>query len=325
MPSLSGAQPANESDSAECGGTVLAGVVGVKVPGPLQCGGVIDLDGAYDLHVHSSPDLFPRIADDVQMVTDAAAHGFAGVVMKNHFEGTASRAQLAARAVSGMQVYGGLVLNRYVGGVNPRAVEAALRLGARIVWMPTLDAACHRAAFGFGGGFAAQSSGLETQGEGLSLLRDGRLIDEAREVMALVKERGAALATGHVGFEEIRALVAEAEAQDFRKLILTHPYDRAPGLTLAQVEALARPRVRIEFDFCSITPNWRFTDAATIAHCIKTLGAARFIISSDGGQAHNPMPADGYRQFVRALHAEGIAAADFRIMCRDNGADLLHG
>ena len=283
------------------------------------------VDGAYDLHVHSSPDLFPRIADDVRMVTDAAAKGFAGVVMKNHFEGTASRAQLASRAVTGMKVYGGLVLNRYVGGVNPRAVEVALRMGARVVWMPTLDAACHRAAFGFGGGFAAQSSGLETRGEGLTIVRDGRLIDEAREVMALVKDAGAALATGHVGFEEICALVAEADAQRFRKLIVTHPYDKAPGLRLDQVAALARPHVRIEFVFCSITPSWGFTDAATIAHCIKTLGPARFVISSDGGQAHNPMPADGYRQFVELLAAEGIAAEDFRLMCRENGDFLLNG
>jgi len=217
------------------------------------------------------------------------------------------------------------VLNRYVGGVNPRAVEAALALGARVVWMPTLDAACHRAAFGFGGGFAAQSSGLETAADGLSIVRDGRLVPEAREVMALVKERGAALATGHVGFEEIRALVAEAEAQAFTKLILTHPYDAAPGLSLSQVQALARPHVRIEFVFCSITPKWAFTDAATIAHCIRTIGPARFVISSDGGQAHNPMPAEGYRRFVHALAAEGIGRDDFRVMCRENGDFLLHG
>ena len=286
---------------------------------------MIELDGAYDLHVHSSPDLFPRIADDGRMVADAAAKGFAGVVMKNHFESTASRAQLAARTVTGMKVYGGLVLNRYVGGINPRAVEAALRMGARVVWMPTLDSACHRAAFGFGGGFLAQSSGLETRGEGITIVQDGRLVAEVREVMALVKQHGAALATGHVSFEEIRALVTEAGAQDFRKLILTHPYDKAPGLSLEQVVALARPHVFIEFVFCSITPSWRFTDAATIAHCITTLGPARFVISSDGGQAHNPMPADGYRQFVGALHAEGIAAGDFRVMCRDNGDFLLNG
>jgi hypothetical protein len=286
---------------------------------------VIDIEGAYDLHVHTSPDLFPRIADDARMVADAARKGFAGVVMKNHFEGTASRALLAGQAVPGLKVYGGLVLNRYVGGLNPHAVEVALRLGARVIWMPTLDSACHRAAFGFGGGFLAQSSGLETQGEGISILRNGRLVEEAREIMALVKERRAALATGHLSFEEIVALVEEAAAQGFDKLILTHPYDKAPGLSLEQVRALARPHVRIEFVFCSITPNWRFTDAATIARCITTIGAERFVISSDGGQAHNPMPADGYRQFVEALHAAGVARDDFRLMCREGGDFLLHG
>ena len=204
---------------------------------------MIDIDGAYDLHVHSAPDLFPRIADDRQMVADAAARGFAGVVMKNHFEGTASRAKLAAPDAGRLKVYGSLVLNRYVGGVNPYAVEAALRLGARIIWMPTLDAACHRRAFGFGGGFAAQSSGLETPSEGLSILTDGRLIPEAREVMALARQHGVALATGHLSFEEIVALVAEADAQGFRKLILTHPYDKAPGLD-ARAGARARAAAR---------------------------------------------------------------------------------
>jgi len=257
------------------------------------------------------------------MVAHAAARGFAGLVMKNHFEGTASRARLAAEVAGGLKVYGGLVLNRYVGGVNPHAVDAALKLGARVIWMPTLDAACHRQAFGFGGGFAAQSSGMETSGEGLHILADGRLIPEAREVMALVRERGAALATG--SFEEIAALVAEADSQGFRKLILTHPYDKAPGLSLPEVQILSQPHVRVEFVFCSITPRWAFTDAATIAHCIKTIGPSRVLISSDGGQAHNPMPADGYRRFVELLHDEGIAAEDFRVMCRDNGDDLLHG
>jgi hypothetical protein len=68
---------------------------------------VIEIDGAYDLHVHSSPDLFPRIADDARIVADAASKGFAGVVMKNHSEGTGSRAQLAGQAVTGIKVYGG--------------------------------------------------------------------------------------------------------------------------------------------------------------------------------------------------------------------------
>lgn len=287
---------------------------------------MIDIvEGAYDLHVHSAPDLFPRIADDIQIVQDCACKGFAGVVLKNHFEGTTSRARLAAQIVPSIKVYGGLVLNHYVGGINPYAVQAALKLGASIIWMPTIDAACHRRAHGFGGGFPAQSSGLETRRRGISILNEGMLIDGVRDVVALVKERGAALATGHLSFEEIHALLSEAEAQGLRKIILTHPYDRAPGLSIEQVRQLTRPWVRIEFVFCSITPKWRFTDAASIAHCIKTIGPNQFVISSDGGQAHNPMPADGYLQFINALHAEGIAKDAFRVMCRDNPQYLLEG
>src|SRR5262245_65565479 len=96
----------------------------------------------------------------------AAARGFAGLVMKNHFEGTASRARLAAQVAGGLKVYGGLVLNRYVGGVNPHAVDAALRLGARVIWMPTLDAACHRRAFRLRGGLNPPSARSVAPGEG---------------------------------------------------------------------------------------------------------------------------------------------------------------
>lgn len=286
---------------------------------------MIDLAGAWDLHVHSSPDLFPRVADDAQVVAHAARHGLAGLVLKNHFESTASRAALAARAAPGLRVYGGLVLNRAVGGVNPHAVEVALRMGARIVWMPTLDAECHRRAFGFGGGFPAQSSGLEGQAPGITIARDGALVAEARDVMALVREHGAALATGHVSRDEILALIVEARAQGFRKLLVTHPYDPAPGLTLDEVREIAAHDVRVEFVFCSITPRWAFTTAEAIAGCVRAVGARRFVLSSDGGQAHNPMPADGYRTFVEALAAAGIAAEDFRAMCRDNADFLLHG
>ena len=284
---------------------------------------MIDIvEGAFDLHVHSAPDLFPRIADDLRTIRDCACKGFAGVCLKNHFEGTTSRAQLAMQTIPGIKVYGGLVLNHYVGGINPYAVQAALKLGASIIWMPTIDAACHRAVHGTGD-FPAQSSGLESPKRGISILKEGKLIEEAREIVALVKQRRAALATGHLSFDEIRALLAEADSQGLRKIILTHPYDKAPGLTLEQVKQLAGPSVRIEFVFCSITPKWNFTDAATIAHCIKTIGPRHFVISSDGGQAHNPMPADGYHQFINALHSEGIAEDDFTLMCRENPHALL--
>ena len=99
------------------------------------------LAGAYDLHVHTSPSVFPRMEDGFELVQEADAAGMAGVMLKSHYEPTALRAELINRH-SGCkaQVYGGLALNWPVGGLNIYAVENALRAGARIIWMPTRDA-----------------------------------------------------------------------------------------------------------------------------------------------------------------------------------------
>ena len=92
-------------------------------------GPFIDMRGSVDVHVHSEPDVFPRIADDVGVARHAAALGLRAISLKCHSERTTSRAYMAQQMVPGIQVVGGIVLNRSVGGINPAAVESALQLG----------------------------------------------------------------------------------------------------------------------------------------------------------------------------------------------------
>ncbi len=106
-------------------------------------GPLIDVTGAVDMHCHPHPDLFPRLADDLEVVQHAGQVGLRAVMIKCHSEPTVSRAYLAEKISPGVQVFGGIVLNRSVGGINPAAAEAALRLGAKEVWMPTVDARYH--------------------------------------------------------------------------------------------------------------------------------------------------------------------------------------
>ena len=91
-------------------------------------GPFIDIQGAVDVHVHSEPDLFPRIADDVGVASHAASMGLRALSLKCHSERTTSRAYLTEQLVPGIQVVGRIVLNRAVGGINPYAVQAALQL-----------------------------------------------------------------------------------------------------------------------------------------------------------------------------------------------------
>ena len=69
----------------------------------------------------------------------------AGIMIKNHFESTVGRAALADRMVEGTRVFGGLARTRSTGGLNPLAAETALRLGARQIRTPTVDATAHAA------------------------------------------------------------------------------------------------------------------------------------------------------------------------------------
>jgi hypothetical protein len=97
------------------------------------------LRGAYDTHMHISPDVVERKIDDITLARKFAELGMAGFVLKSHYGSTAERASVVRAAVPETNVLGAIALNRAVGGVNPLAVEIAAREGARTVWLPTVD------------------------------------------------------------------------------------------------------------------------------------------------------------------------------------------
>src|SRR5579872_5743943 len=101
------------------------------------------LTGVIDIHAHSDPDSVPRSIDAVDLAKLAHARGMRGLVLKNHYEPTASLAYVIRRVVPGIELFGGIDLNRSVGGVNPAAVERMIKDKGgygRVVWMPTFDA-----------------------------------------------------------------------------------------------------------------------------------------------------------------------------------------
>ena len=175
-------------------------------------GPLISLDGAIDLHCHPYPDLFPRLADDVDIAVAARDAGLKALVLKCHHESTVSRAYLVQRIVPGIRVLGGVVLNSYVGGVNPAAVEAALRLGGKEVWMPTVDAGYHAQVHGGTGGYDAQGGG-RVEAEGIWVTEaDGKLKPVVKEVLALIAEHRAILGTCHLSPAEIVAAISRVGA-----------------------------------------------------------------------------------------------------------------
>lgn len=174
------------------------------------------VEGSYDLHVHSAPSHVKRTIDDIDLIKKASTYKMAGVLIKNHYEPTSGRAELINTHFNFFtKAYGGVVLNSTVGGVNPYACESALKMGAKIVWLPTRDAENSLRYGNMKGDFFNR--------EGISVVDDkGKLIKSFKEVVEVVKKYDATLATGHISLEESLKVCDYAIKKNV-KVVLTHP------------------------------------------------------------------------------------------------------
>lgn len=290
---------------------------------PLTRGHMVDLQGAVDLHFHPYPCLIPRIGDDVDVARDAVAHGFRAIQIKCHHESTVSRAYLTRQLVPELEVFGGIVLNTYVGGLNPAAVYAHLHLGAREVWMPTIDAWNHGRVYGRTGSYNVQGGGRDA-GEGIRIVDDGgKLKPEVFEILDLIAEHDAILGTAHVSLPEIDALVREAVRRKVQKILITHPFFQVVRMPVETLAEYTRMGATAEWGYCTVSPQWHDATIQEVAEGIRRVGAERSVLMSDAGQRHNPLPAESLRVFAQGLFECGVPEADIRTMACANPAALL--
>jgi hypothetical protein len=288
-------------------------------------GPFIDMRGAVDVHLHSEPDLFPRIADDVGVAQHAAAMGLRAISLKCHSERTTSRAYLTQKLVPGIQVVGGIVLNRAVGGINPAAVESALQFGARHVWMPTVDGAFHAKTFGSTGAYDKQASTVaDSHDAGIAVFDDdGKAIDGLYEVLELVAQHRAILSTCHLSPREIDLLIPAARERGVEKILLTHPFFKVPALKLEDVKRHVAMGAYAEFGYCTVSPMWNHAPLTQVVEAIRAIGAEHVVLMSDAGQRHNPMPAESLRVFAQSVYESGISEDDVERMIKHNPLELL--
>jgi hypothetical protein len=268
------------------------------------------LQGAIDLHVHCSPSFFARWGDGLDVARSCEQAGMAAVVLKAHEGSTVGEAAVLDRLSPSLRVVGGVVLNRYVGGINPAAAEAALRLGARCIWFPTIDADAHANAFGSTGAYPSQRGGLESP-RGIRLLDDeGTIVDGARDVLALAAEHDVLVATGHLDRREIAALLAAARQAGVRRLLVQHPSFTVPSIGGDELAELAGQGAVVELTYLNVSPLWRTSTVAEAAETLNRLGGDAVVVSSDAGQAHNPSPTEALRSFAQALYEQGVAQVE---------------
>jgi hypothetical protein len=253
-----------------------------------------------DLHVHAAPCLMPRKGSDLETARRFARAGFAGFALKAHFESTVGRAAAVAEA-TGIEVWGGVVLNRAAGGLGAEVVAATLAAGGRLVWMPTVDAAGHRRAglpaVGAGAGAALAIPPLDASSE-----------PAVREILRHVAAADAVLATGHLTPEEILWLVPAAVAAGVRRVLVTHGAWRVPHLGTEQLLQLADEGAIIEITAIQLLDGWN--PPAELADLARRLGGARCILTSDAGQPANDWAPRVLEDLKATLELHGLPRSE---------------
>lgn len=269
----------------------------------------VSLEGIIDFHAHSGPDSRPRAMSDIEAVRMAQEAGLRGIVLKNHFTMTADRAALAMTFVDDLEVFGGVALNRAVGGINPEAVRQMVAFDGgrgKVVWLPTFDSEFFVRRAGGTDGF-------------VSVMENGRPVPELLEVFELIAENDLVLAMGHVSPEEVIALIPVAQNLGVRNILVTHVFgqDATPG----QMRQMSELGAVMELDWLAVhSGNLRIDDYVS---AIRSIGADAFLISTDFGQAENPDHPTGMREFIQTLRQRGISQNQIDIMARRNPARLL--
>jgi hypothetical protein len=281
------------------------------------------LDGAIDLHVHAGPSFFPRWGDGPAVARACLDAGMRGVLLKAHEGSTVEAAAALSGTHAPLDVAGGVVLNRYVGGINPDAAEASVRLGGRCIWFPTIDSSDHVRAYGSTGAYDHQSGGTQDTC-GLAVVdADGALTPPAREVLAIARDHDVCVATGHLSAQEIDRVLDAARDLGLRRVLVQHPCFATPRLDLDAVEHAVRRGACVELTYLSVSPMW---NDVTIDRCVEVMrrvGSGSVVVSSDAGQPHNPSPPEALRSFAQSLHERGVPAADLRTALVDTPAELL--
>ena len=270
------------------------------------------LEGVIDLHVHSAPDSGPRSIDALEIARMAQRHGMRALLFKNHYTSTSPLAYLVSQAVPGIESYGGIVLNRSVGGINPAAVEHMAKTtggGGRVVWMPTFDSEHYHRT-------------VKPNPVFVPVSRDGELLPEVNNVLSLMAGLDLALATGHSSPQESLLLVQAAKQAGIDRIIVTHPLLPDVGMSPEMQRQAARLGAFLEYPIALMLPPASIA-VEEFAEAVRSVGPPHVILTSDLGQVLNPIHTDGLIAFLAQLREQGFTRQELDLMTKSNPARFL--
>ena len=220
------------------------------------------LEGAFDTHIHSAPDVLPRKFNDLELAERFKARRMAGFVLKSHYICTADRATLVNAIVPEVQAFGAIAMNNSVGGLNPLALDIAGRLGSKVCWLPSVDNANElenvagqrdESKLPYWMSIAREMRALGIAGSFLNVTEDGKVTQATRQCLEIIAKHDMVLATSHIRPVEVLPVVKVAQEVGVQRIVITHPEFPTTLLSIQQQQELAP--FGVYFERCFTTPN----------------------------------------------------------------------
>ncbi|MBT4503465.1 MAG: hypothetical protein HOC74_37385 [Gemmatimonadetes bacterium] len=272
------------------------------------------LKDVVDIHVHADPDQTPRSLDVLEAAKLYRDRGARAILLMNHSDQTAGMAYLVQKQIPDLDIFGGIVLNHLIGGMNQHAVEHFTRISGgrgRIVYMPTV------------GSEHEVRQGGNPSGPYVSVSKDGKLLPEVLDMIDVVAGLGLVLSTGHSSPEEIVMLAQEARDRGVKKVLVTNPLYWAISMSTAKMKEAADLGAFLEFIYYDVGKPDANVTMEDYASAIRTIGSSRCILSSCGGQAWLPIHTFAWSELFRGMRENGITEADIDVMAKKNPSYLL--
>lgn len=306
------------------------------------------MDGLVDIHVHGAPagGWLAGRPTVVHTTMEASKQKVGALVFKDHNTMSCNFSQMVNEAFDIIKdekakqgeedfqptkLYGGIVLNYPVGGLNPAAVTTALGYGdCKEVWLPSTSSKWQL------DNIAKEQGTMNSTG--IAVSENGELLPEMKEVLDIMADynnnsagQRVALSACHVSnaekFDVLRYIKKKGMDID---VIIDHVTQELTIATEEEFLEMIDLGAYLEFAETSCVPwtgmqdwiiNFDFS-FNLIKSLINKKGTDHLLLCSDSGQpSHEFVP--GWRSFLKTLLAQGVSHQHVREMSCDIPKKLI--
>jgi hypothetical protein len=272
---------------------------------------VEELKGVIDIHTHVGPATalsISRTLNAIEAAQIAKRHGMRAIVFKQHYLETASWAYLVSQMVPGIKLFGGIALNRSVGGLNPNAVEQVATFAGgfgRVVYMPTFESEHYN-----------PNSPIA-----VPVSKNGQLLPAVGEILKIIAKYDMVLSTGHSSPAESIMIIKAAKAAGVNRIFVQHPMLARVGMSIETQKEAAKLGAKLEYVLGEALGDPKGFNEFVAG--IKAVGPENVVLGSDLGQWGRSLPTDGFKVIIPRLLKAGFTQAQVDMMAKSNPAKLL--